>query len=105
MKLEGPEIKIVPKLANISLRLFHFFSKTQVKKCLVDKGTEMATLKIKGMKCQHCLSSVTKALEAIAGVSNVSVDLDKAEATYDAEATVDQETLRQAIRKIGFDPQ
>lgn len=64
----------------------------------------MATIKINGMKCQHCVSSVTKALEAIDGVSNVSVDLDNGEASYAADADVSPDQIRAAIRKIGFEP-
>ena len=35
----------------------------------------MPTLTVKGMSCNHCKQAVTKALEAIPGVSDVSVDL------------------------------
>ncbi len=61
----------------------------------------MATVKINGMSCQHCVASVTKAIEDISGVSQVSVDLDKGEATYDGE--VDQLVIEEAITKIGFE--
>lgn len=64
----------------------------------------MATIKINGMRCQHCVSSVTKAMEAINGVSDVSVNLENSEATYSADATVDMETIKKAILKIGFEP-
>jgi len=42
----------------------------------------METLKINGMSCGHCTSSVTKTLEAIPGLSQVTVHLDKGEATF-----------------------
>ena len=42
----------------------------------------MTTVKISGMRCQHCVNSTRQALEAIAGVSNVSIDLDKGEASF-----------------------
>ncbi len=64
----------------------------------------MATIKINGMKCQHCVSSVTKALENIVGVSNVSVNLEKSEASYTAEPSVSTDDIKNAITKIGFDP-
>ena len=35
----------------------------------------MATIKIKGMSCNHCVMAVTKALNEIAGIKNVKVDL------------------------------
>lgn len=61
----------------------------------------MATVKIKGMSCQHCVASTTKALESITGISNVSVNLEKGEASYDGD--VSRETIKDAITKIGFE--
>ena len=63
----------------------------------------MATIKISGMRCGHCVASVTKALEEIPGVSNVTVDLDKGEASYDENPPVDREVVKAAISKIGFE--
>ena len=53
------------------------------------------------MSCQHCVASTTKALEGLAGVSSVQVDLDKGEARY--EGNVDPLTVKEAIEKIGFE--
>ncbi len=61
----------------------------------------MATVKIKGMSCQHCVGATTKALEAIPGISKVLVDLQKGEAGY--EGDIDIETVKVAIQKIGFE--
>ena len=61
----------------------------------------MATVQIKGMTCQHCVASTKEALEKIPGVKDVKVDLDKGEATYSGD--VDQEKIREAITKIGFE--
>lgn len=63
----------------------------------------MSTIKIKGMRCGHCVGSVTKALEAIEGVSNVKVDLAKGEAVYDEKAPVKIDTIKAAISAIGFE--
>ena len=63
----------------------------------------MPTIKIKGMSCQHCVSSVTKALSAIAGISDVNVSLEKGEATFTENSPVSKETIRNAITKIGFE--
>ena len=63
----------------------------------------MATIKISGMSCGHCVASVTKALNAIDGLTDVKVDLDKKEATYTETSTVDIETIKGAISKIGFE--
>lgn len=61
----------------------------------------MATVKIKGMSCQHCVGSTKKALEAIAGIRDVVVDLEKGEARYAGE--VSTEELKKAITAIGFE--
>lgn len=61
----------------------------------------MTTVKVKGMSCGHCTGAVQKALEAIPGISDVEVDLDKAEARF--EGTVDGEMVKEAITKIGFE--
>ena len=63
----------------------------------------MPTIKIKGMSCQHCVSSVTKALSAIAGISDVNVSLEKGEATFTESSPVSKETIKDAITKIGFE--
>lgn len=64
----------------------------------------MTTIKVNGMRCQHCVSSVTKALTAITGVSDVAVNLDTAEVSYQATADISPEKIKEAIRKIGFEP-
>ncbi len=61
----------------------------------------MATVKIKGMSCQHCVGSVSKALKAIPGITDVLVDLEKGEASY--EGNIDLETVKAAVQKIGFE--
>ena len=53
------------------------------------------------MSCQHCVASTAKALEAIPGVSNVTVDLEKNQASYDGD--VDKETVKNAVTQIGFE--
>ena len=61
----------------------------------------MNTIKVKGMSCQHCVASTTKALESIDGINNVTVDLQKGEAHYAGD--VDIEVIKAAISKIGFE--
>jgi copper chaperone len=61
----------------------------------------MTTIKINGMRCQHCVNSTRQALEAISGVSNVSIDLDKGEASFEGDVATD--TIKAAIAKIGFE--
>lgn len=63
----------------------------------------MESLKIKGMSCQHCVGSVKKALEDIAGLSQVTVNLHAGEATF-KNSDVPREEIKAAIKKIGFEP-
>ncbi len=64
----------------------------------------MRTVKIEGMSCQHCVKAVTKALEAIPGVTDVKVDLARGEASFEEAQPVDEQTLRERIRKAGYRP-
>ncbi len=61
----------------------------------------MQVIKIKGMSCQHCVASTQKALEALPGVSGVSVDLEAGEAKY--EGDIDKALVTAAIEEIGFE--
>lgn len=62
----------------------------------------MKTIKIKGMSCEHCSSSVLKALNEVGGIDNVKVDLEKGEATFNDNGAASPETIKKAISKIGF---
>ena len=63
----------------------------------------MPTIKVKGMSCQHCVASVTTALSEIEGISDVMVSLDKGEATFNENSPVSDQTIKNAITKIGFE--
>jgi copper chaperone len=63
----------------------------------------MATIKIKGMSCNHCVMAVTKALNDIEGIKNVKVDLAKGEADFDEVKTPDMDLVRKAIKKAGYE--
>lgn len=64
----------------------------------------LETIKINGMKCPHCSSSVTKSLDAIEGLNDINVDLDNNEASFTNSGNVDRQTIKDAISKIGFEP-
>jgi len=63
----------------------------------------MPSITVKGMTCNHCRMSVTKALESQPGVSNVNVDLLSGKATFDAAGSYDPAAAKKAIEKIGFE--
>lgn len=58
-------------------------------------------LKIDGMSCGHCVSSVKQALEAVPGVTEVSVSLEEGRATVDADGPT-LEQLVAAVEEEGF---
>lgn len=60
------------------------------------------TLTIDGMSCNHCVSSVTKALSETEGVKVESVEIGTAKVTYNVEKTP-RAKLVEAIEDIGFD--
>ena len=61
-----------------------------------------ATLKVKGMSCQHCVMSVTKALSELDGVKNVQVDLAKGEVRFDNTKEVASSRIAKAIEEAGY---
>jgi copper chaperone len=63
----------------------------------------MKTIRIKGMSCQHCVMAVTKALDEIEGIENVTVDLEGGEARFDETKPVDRETIRKRISDAGYE--
>ena len=63
----------------------------------------MPTIKISGMRCQHCSASVTKVLSEINGLTDINVDLERNEASYKETTPVSVETIIEAITKIGFE--
>ena len=65
--------------------------------------TKTVTIKVEGMKCAKCSSSVTKALKATEGVEEAQVSSDKGEAVikYD-DAKLNEAKLREVINSTGF---
>ena len=55
-----------------------------------DEGESMAlaTLKVQGMTCGHCVKTVTQALEQTDGVKRAQVDLGAGRATVEYDETV-----------------
>ena len=59
------------------------------------------TIRIEGMHCQHCVDSVTSALNEIEGVV-AEVDLKKEIATVSYDRSISEGDLREAVKKAGF---
>ncbi|MEK8227056.1 heavy-metal-associated domain-containing protein [Oerskovia sp. M15] len=66
----------------------------------------VTTLGVTGMTCGNCVSHVTKDVSAVAGVENVSVDLNVGEAsevTVFSDEPLDEAALREAVAEAGYD--
>ena len=65
--------------------------------------TKTVTIKVEGMKCAKCSSSVSKALKATEGVQEAQVSSDKGEAVikYDDQKLTETK-LREVINSTGF---
>ena len=60
-------------------------------------------LKITGMTCGGCVSSVTKALKAVSGVSDAKVSLPTGEATVQFDpAVTSPDRLKSAVLQAGY---
>ena len=59
------------------------------------------TMDISGMTCGHCVSSVTRALKGLDGVTVEQVTLGKATVHYDASATSPTQ-ITQAVEEEGY---
>jgi copper ion binding protein len=60
-------------------------------------------LKVKGMSCQHCVMSITKALGQLDGVKNVNVDLQKGEVRFENTKGVASVQIEKAITDAGYE--
>jgi copper ion binding protein len=71
---------------------------------LVEEEKIMATImQVKGMSCQHCVMSVTKALSQLEGIKNVQVDLAKGEVRFDNTKSITSDQIQKAITNAGYE--
>ncbi|WNC92897.1 heavy metal translocating P-type ATPase [Paraburkholderia sp. FT54] len=69
----------------------------------VTSAARTAELDIGGMTCASCALRVEKALAKVPGVTRASVNLATERARIESDATVDSDTLANAVRKAGYD--
>jgi len=62
-----------------------------------------SVLKVKGMSCQHCVMSVTKALNQLDGIKNIQIDLAKGEVRFDNTKSVASDRIQKAITDAGYE--
>jgi copper chaperone CopZ len=59
-------------------------------------------LKVEGMSCGHCVTTVQSALIAVVGVAQVDVSLEEEKATVRADDAVADGTLVEAVEQAGY---
>ena len=101
----------------LRLRFFHVLKKPAKKEQTetVDNGdqgrtlpenkeeTNMITMKIEGMMCAHCQAAVTKALNAVEGVTKTDVSLEDKAAYVEAGGDVSEDALKKAVVDAGYE--
>lgn len=63
------------------------------------------TLKLEGLTCQHCVGSVTSELQALTGVTDVTIDLADggvSTATVKSNPTPSPEQFKEAVAEAGY---
>ncbi len=60
-----------------------------------------AVINIEGMSCQHCVMRVKKALEGLAGISKLNVEVGQANISFD-ESKIQKKDIEAAIVKAGY---
>ncbi|WP_225591618.1 heavy metal translocating P-type ATPase [Stenotrophomonas sp. STM01] len=60
-------------------------------------------LMIEGMTCASCVGRVERALKAVPGVRQASVNLATERASVQTDGNVDRQVLVQAVRKVGYE--
>ena len=64
--------------------------------------TQTKILNIEGMTCAHCAGAVTKALNAVTGVTEAKVDLETKTAAVTLSGAVTDDALRAAVEEAGY---
>ena len=66
-------------------------------------NTMTKVISIEGMMCNHCTGTVQKALEAVEGVTAVTMSLEQKNATVDMAGDVADEVLTKAVTDAGYE--
>jgi copper ion binding protein len=61
------------------------------------------TYQVQGMTCGHCVNSVSTEVGALAGVTDVKVDLASGQVAVTSESPLDTDTVRAAVDEAGYD--
>lgn len=98
-----PWLRISGAIVLFSLILLNFLPKLKLKKELKVMHKK-ETIRVEGMVCQHCLTTITSALNSLQGINNVWVSLKekRVEVDYD-DNKVDVGKIKEAISARGYE--
>ncbi len=98
-----PWLRISGAIVLFSLILLNFLPKLKLKKELKVMHKK-ETIRVEGMVCQHCLTTITSALNSLQGINNVWVSLKekRVEVDYD-DNKVDLGRIKEAISARGYE--
>ena len=60
-------------------------------------------INIEGMSCQHCVKHATEALNGLANVSNVVVNLENKQAVIESTEIIDDQLIKNTIIEAGYE--
>jgi copper chaperone CopZ len=63
----------------------------------------LATYKVSGMTCGHCVSAVTMELSMLPSVTAVDVDLESGQVAVTSDAELSEAQVASAIDEAGYD--
>lgn len=59
-------------------------------------------LSVTGMTCDHCVRHVTDAISKVSGVHSVNVKLAEGIAVFEADASLDLQSVKEAVIAAGY---
>lgn len=86
----------------LSIMLGWYYFKRKISKKETDMGENKISLNVEGMTCMHCAGNVKKAVESVAGTSNVLVDLGGKTVFFEMEEGGDMAKVKAAITFSGY---
>lgn len=81
------------------------FQSNEIEKSNQKEGGSNMTkvITVEGMMCAHCTGRVQKALEAVEGVSSVTMSLENKTATVELSGEVSEDALKAAVTEAGYE--
>lgn len=68
------------------------------------EDSDMATLKVSGMKSPDCAATISEVVKTVDGVEVVNVNYATGEVTYGPTECVDPALIEEMIKEAGYEP-